>query len=267
MEVRKVTPGDLEATYCCMKEVPPEVSWAEGVPESREWFKANLGKNVEGYHLLDDDKVVGHIYYAMSENALVPYEIEQNVACVYCTELLRDYMHKGYGRMMFAYMKNDLKKKGVKGIMIPATEFKEWMHYDLFLKQDFSVIKEHPPYKVMYFPLTKKNIAVKVIDLNYKPSRDKVEVTLFNNFFCPVSVYMYHLIKKVTKGFGDKVKIVEIDGTLETVRKFGTTDPLINGKIKLFGPASEEGVKKAIQEEIDLSRTIAFQHACKNRDT
>ena len=26
---------------------------------------------------------------------------------------------------------------------------------------------------------------------------------------------------------------------------------LINGKIKLFGPASEEDVKKAIQEEIE----------------
>lgn len=251
MRVEKVTLDDLEATYCCMKEVPSEVSWAECLPESREWFKANLGKHVEGYHLLDDERVVGHIYYAMSEKALVPYEIEQNVACIYCTEMLRDYMHKGYGKMIFDYMKNDLKKKGVKGIMISATEFKEWMHFELFLKQGFRVIKEHPPYKVMYFPLTKKNIAVKVLDLNCTPSRDKVEVTLFNNSFCPVSAYMYHLIKKVAQSFGDKVKIVEIEATLENVRRYGTAEPLIDGKIKLFGPASEEEVEKAIQEEID----------------
>lgn len=251
MQVRKVTLDDVEATYCCMKEVPSGVSWAEALPESREWFKANLGKHVEGYHLLEDNKVVGHIYYAMSENALLPYEIEQNVACVYCTEMLRDYMHKGYGKMMFDYMKNDLKKKGVKGIMIPATDFKEWMHYELFLKQGFRVVKEHPPYKVMYFPLTKKSIAVKVLALNYTPSRDKVEVTLFSNFFCPVGAYMYHLIKEVAQGFGDKVKIVELGGTLENVQRYGTADPLINGKIKLFGPASEEDVKKAIQEEMN----------------
>ena len=62
---------------------------------------------------------------------------------------------------------------------------------------------------------------------------------------------MYHLIKKVAQGFGDKVRIVEIEATLETVRRYGTTDPLINGKIKIFGPASEEDVKKAIQEEIN----------------
>ena len=62
---------------------------------------------------------------------------------------------------------------------------------------------------------------------------------------------MYNLTKTVAQGFGGKVKIVEIEATLETIRKYGTTDPLINGKIKMFGPTSEADVKKAIQEEID----------------
>lgn len=61
---------------------------------------------------------------------------------------------------------------------------------------------------------------------------------------------MHHLIKKVAQTFGNKVKIIEIEATLETIRRYGTADPLINGKIKLFGPASEENVKKVIQEEI-----------------
>ncbi len=251
LEVKKVTLGDLEATYCCVSEFPPGVSWAEALPESRKWFKTNLGKHVEGYHLLDDDKVVGHIYYETSETALVPYEIEPRIACIYCTEMLHDYMHKGYGRMMFDYVKDDLKKQGFKGIIVDATDFKEYMHYEHFLKQGFKVNKEHGPFKLMYFPLTKESINVKPLDLHYTPSRDKVEVTLFNNFFCPVGAYMYHLIKKVAQSFGDKVKIVEIEATLETVRRYGTTDPLINGKIKIFGPASEEDVRKAIQEEIN----------------
>jgi len=251
MKVKKVTLGDLEATYCCMSDVPPGVSWAEALPESREWFQTNIGRHVEGYHLLDDARVVGHIYYETSERALLPYEIEPRVACIYCTEMLRDYMQKGYGRKMFDYAKNDLKKQGFKGILVDATDVKEFMHYEHFLKQGFKVIKEHGPFKLMYFPLSKESINVKPLELNYKPSRDKVEVTLFNNFFCPVGAYMYHLIKKVAQSFGDKVKIVEIEATLETARRYGTTDTLINGKIKIFGPASEEDVKKAIQEEID----------------
>lgn len=250
MQVKKVALEDLGATYCCMSEVPPEVSWPKAVPESREWFGANLGKHVEGYHLLDGDRVVGHIYYAPSEKALVPYEIELGVACIYCTEILREYMHKGHGRMMFDYMKNDLKKQGFKGLMVAATNFKEWMHYVLFLKQGFHTIEEHPPYKAMYFPLAKERITIKAIGLNYLPSRDKVEVTLFKNFFCPVGAYMHQLIKRVAQSFGDKVRLVEIEATLKTVRRYGTSDPLINGKTKFFGPASEEDVKKAMQEEI-----------------
>jgi len=251
MQVKKVTLADLDKTYCCMSEATESTGWAESLPESREWLKANLGKAVEGYHLLDGDKVVGHIYYAVSEKGLVSYEIEPNVACIYCTELLRPYMHKGYGKLMFDHMKTDLKKQGVKGIVVTASDFEEWMHYELFLKQGFKTIKEHPPFKTMYFPLNKESISIKVLGVNYQPSKDKVEVTLFRNFFCPVGAFMYHLIKKVAEGFGDKVKIVEIEATRETMQKYGTAEPLFNGKIKLFGPAKEEDVKKAIQEEID----------------
>ena len=255
MRVKKITLRDLEETYCCMNETPPGTSWTESLPESREWLRKNLGTHVEGYHLLDEDRVVGHIYYAMSEKALIPYELEPGVACVYCTEMMRDYTHKGYGTVMFDYVKEDLRKKGLKGIMVPATDFKEFMHFELFQKQGFKTIMEHAPFKVMYFPLTKEGISIKRIDLNYQPSRDKVEVTLFNNFFCPVGAHMHHLVKKVAQDFGDKVKIVEIEATLEAVRKYGTSDPLINGKVKLFGPASEADVKKAIQEELINSNT------------
>lgn len=247
MQVKKVNSNDLGSTYCC---IPAQSPYAEGLSESKKWFEANLNEHVEGYHLLDREKVVGHIYFAMSDKALIPYDIEPGVACIYCTYLLRDYLHKGFGRMMFDYMKKDLKNQAVKGIMVPATEFKEWMHYDLFTKQGFGIIKEHSPYKVMYFPLTRNEISATALSLSYRPSKDKVEVTLFKSFFCPVSPFMYNRVKKVAQSFGDKVKIVEIEGTLENMRKYGTLEPLINGKVKLYGPASEEDIMKSIEEEI-----------------
>ncbi len=219
------------------------------------WLKTNLGKHVEGYHLIDEEKVVGHIYYAMSRNALVSYEAEPGAACIYCTWLQDIHRHKGYGKMMFEYMKEDLGKKAVKGIVIAATEFKEWMHYKLFLTQGFRIIEERPPYKLMYFPLAQEDVDVKALPLNYAPSKDKVEVTLFKNFFCPVSPLMYRRIKKVAQSFGDKIKITEVDGTLENLKRYGTLEPLINGKIKLYGPTSEEDIMNAIEEEIfDLAR-------------
>jgi len=38
---------------------------------------------------------------------------------------------------------------------------------------------------------------------------------------------------------------VKIEPTLEIVRKYGTSDPLIDGKIRFMGSASEENVRKA----------------------
>jgi len=129
-------------------------------------------------------------------------------------------------------MKRELKKRGVKGILVYATDFEEYMHHKHFEKQGFKTVKECGPFKLMYYPLTRESVRVKQLELNYKPSRNKVEVTLFRNFFCPVSAYMYELVKKVAQSFGDEVKIVEIEGTLENARKYGTTDPLFNGKIR-----------------------------------
>jgi predicted GNAT family acetyltransferase len=254
MKVKRVTSDDLESSYCCMSETPPGASWPQALPESKKWFKNNLGKHVEGYHLLDGDKVIGHIYWETSEKAFIPYKIEPKVAYIYCTEMLHDHMHKGYGKTMFDHMKDDLKKQGYKGITVDATNIKEYMHYEYFTKQGFRVIKEHDPFKLMYFPLLKQNVEAEPLKLSYKPSKDKVEVTLFNNFFCPVGAHMYQLFKKAAKGFSDKVKIVEIKATPETMQKYGTTEPLINGKIKIFGPASEKDVEKAIQEEINQFR-------------
>ena len=251
MKVKKVTLADLKSTYCCMNELPPGVGWAEGLPESREWFGRNLDKHVEGYHLLDDGKVVGHIYYGVSEKAVVPYQTESDIAIIYCTEMLRSYARKGHGKTMFDYVKDDLKKQGFKGILVDATGLKEYMFYEHFQKQGFRLIKEHPPWKLMYFPLSKESVKVKLIELNYKPSKDRVEVTLLRNFTCPVGAYMYHRMRRIAEGFGDRVKIVELDVTPEVVHRYGITDPLINGKVKVFGPASEDDVKKAIQEEID----------------
>jgi len=251
MLVKRVTRDDVESTFCCAVEFQPSSGWTECLPEAREWFRVHLGRSIEGYHLLDGERVVGMVYWARSEDAILPYEVEPSVACVYCTELLEGYKRKGHGKFMLDYMKNDLKKRGFKGILVPATELDVYMPYKDFLRQGFKIIKEHPPLKDMYYPLTKEDVAVKVHELSYKPATDKVEVTLFRNFMCPVGVHMHHMLRRVAEGFGDKVKVLELEATPETARRCGTVDPLVNGKMKFFGPVSENTARKAIQEEIE----------------
>lgn len=251
MKVEKLTYEGVEKSYPCMHNLSPQFAfWENFVPQSQQWLRDNLGKHVEGYHLLQREDVIGHIYYAPADKALVTFKTEPRVAIIFCVWLERKHRGKGYGRQLFDAFKEEMRKQGYKGILVDTTDFPDFMHHSHFEKQGFRVIKEHGAFKFMYFPIIKDKVAVTPIELKYKPGGKKVEVTMFNNFFCPVGVAMYHKIKKVAKTFGDKVKIVEIEATKETLEKYGTHDVLINGKIKLMGPASEEKIRKAIQEEI-----------------
>lgn len=253
MRVKRVCMRDIGQSYPCMNDLPPQFSaWREALPESRRWFKQHLGRGVEGYHLQDGNRVIGHIYYAPSEEALIPIKTEEGVACIYCVSLEQGYQGKGHGKMLFDVFKRRLKRRGFKGILVDATEFPGYMHHSHFSKQGFQTIKEHRPFKIMYFPLTKEVVEASPMEVRYKPSTGKVEVTLFRNFFCPVGVAVYHLVKRAAEEFGDAVEIVEMEATRGLLDRYGVVEGvLINGKRKIMGPASEEEVRKAIQEEVD----------------
>lgn len=252
MKVEKLTPENVENAYACLHHPSPQsIFWQNFLPLSRLWLKQNLGEYVEGYHLINREKVVGHVYYALSEKALIEYEIEPNIAFIYCVYLWKEHREKGLGRKMFEHFKEEMQRQGFKGILVEASDFPRYMHYSHFQKQGFKMVLEHRPFKVMYFPLAQKEVKVKPRELKYKPKTPGIEVTFFRNFFCPVSAGMHQKVRELAKTFGDKVTIVEIDSNKNALEKYGTANGiLINGKRKLIGPASDEEICKAIQEEI-----------------
>ena len=70
---------DAQKAYCCMTEVP--TPWPAALCQCRDWVTNNLSRYVEGYHLQKPDgEVIGHLYYANSEQALFPYIVEPGAA-------------------------------------------------------------------------------------------------------------------------------------------------------------------------------------------
>lgn len=63
--LKEATLEDLESTYCCISETSSNLKWMEGLVEARGWFRMNLNKYVEGYHLMDEEKDIGYIYYSV----------------------------------------------------------------------------------------------------------------------------------------------------------------------------------------------------------
>ncbi len=253
MKVRYVqTAEDIAQAYPCATESPTPF-WAEGLPLSRSWFAECLMKQIHGFHLEEDHrKVIGHIYWAFSDQALVPYEIESGVAYMYCNWVQRQYRGMGGMSMLFQEWIEFLKAQQSKGILVDGTQIEGYMHYRHFLKLGFEVIREWNGGKLLYYPLAQAAVQVEPMATKIsKSSASEVEVLVIGSRFCPVGSSALLSLRKVAKEFGERVVIQEIPASRETIHRYGVADGIfINGKPKFFGPVRENQVRQAIEEAL-----------------
>ena len=109
-------PDDADQAYCCMSET--STPWPQALCACRDWMSLNLGRHVEGYHMRIGDEIAGHLYYALSEQALFPYRLEDNVGVMYCEWVQPRYQKQGFGRLLYDTFQADMERAGVKGIVI-----------------------------------------------------------------------------------------------------------------------------------------------------
>lgn len=231
--------------------------WANGVSLCREWFAENLGKYVEGVHLEDEEgNVIGHIYWASSSDALVPYEIEDGVAYIYCDWVQRRYRGQGGMHLLFQEWLGFLRSQGYKGILVDGTEFEGYMHYQHFIKRGFHVLRESGGSKLLYYPLTQPSVMVKPITTRVTTEgKAEVEVLIIGSRFCPVGASAVLALRRVAQEFGERVTIKEIPSSREVIAQYGVADGIfINGKAKFFGPVQETRIRQAIAEELRGAR-------------
>ena len=251
LRVTRIKESDSQKTYCCMTEVP--TPWPKALCQCRDWVAENLGVHVEGYHLqLGDGEVVGHIYYAPSEQALISYEIEPGVSVLYCEWVQQRFQKQGYGRRLFDALITDLEAENIKGIIVETTDIQGQMHYSHYLSRGFGIIHEFGHHKLMFKPLANKTITFHRRQPRIQPHQGlPVEILLFRGFLCPYEMSTQVLVQEISMEFRDKVNIQEIWLTPETLDKYGVASGvLINGKPKLAGGEPERAVRQAIMEEL-----------------
>ncbi len=241
-----------EKAYPCATESPSPF-WADGLPLSRAWFADNLGEYVEGFHLEDEaGQVIGHIYWAPSERALVPYRIEHHVAFIYCEWVQRQHQGRGGMRILFDTFVDFLRSEGYKGILVDGTDFEGYMHHSHFAKRGFRVIRESDGGKLMYLPLSQKTVSVEPLSARVtRERRAPVEVLVIGSRFCPVGASAVLAVRRVAQELGDQVAVKEVPATVQTLAQYGVADGIfVNGQPRFFGPVTEEQVRKVIQEEL-----------------
>jgi GNAT superfamily N-acetyltransferase len=244
-------PQETTGTYPCATE-SPRPFWADGLELSRNWFAENLGTHVEGVHVEEEGQVIGHIYWAPSERALVPYRTEPGVAWLYCEWIQRPYQGRGYMRKLFSAFIEHLKGEGYKGVLVGTTDYEGYMHHSHFAKRGFRVIQEEDGGKLMYFPLSQPRVEVEPLSSHIPvEGRVPVEVLIIGSHFCPVGAAAVLYLRKVAAEFPGQVALREVPAGPETLAHYGVADGIfVNGEEKLFGPVTEDQVRAVIEKAL-----------------
>ena len=241
---------DAQKAYCCMTEVP--TPWPQALCQCRDWVTNNLGKYVEGCHLQrPDGEVIGHLYFALSDQALFPYEVEPGVAVLYCEWVQKRYQGSGYGTQLFNSFVSDSKQENNVGLMVEATDIEGQMHYRHYTVRGFEVIHEQGHRKLLYYPISQTRISAQPIMQKITPKTDHpIEVLILNGYMCPYEVSTMVKLRSIIPEFGEQVILRDIWLTPDTLLEFGAAKGVfINGRQKLVGGETEAAIRQAIQEE------------------
>lgn len=240
---------DAQQAYCCMTEV--STPWPQSLCLCRDWVVENLGKYIEGYHLqMPSGEVVGHLYYAPSERALFPYEVEPGVGVLYCEWVQQRHQGRGLGKRLFAAFADSMRGAGAKGILVECTDVEGQMHYQRYLARGFLMAYEAGHRKLLYLPLTQPQLSVRPMTPLIRARQGApVDILIISGYMCPYEVSTQVLVREVAGEFGDRVTLREVSLTPNTLREYGVAKGIfINGRQKLTGGETEEQVRQAILE-------------------
>ena len=241
---------EAQLAFPCMAEVPSP--WPESLAACRNWVSQNLGRYVEGYHVeLANGEIVGQLYYAPSEQALIPYRVEPGVAVIYCEWVQRRHQRRGFGRQLFSTFEAQMRESGCKGILIEATEHEQYMHYRHYLARGFEPVLENEDRKVLYLSLQQAQVQVTALAPRIRPHRGvPVEILVLSGYLCPFETSTHLLLLDVAREFGDRVRLRQESLTPNTLERYGVAGGIfINGRRKLAGATSEAEIQQAILEE------------------
>jgi GNAT superfamily N-acetyltransferase len=252
VQVKKLIKDDqAQQAYCCMTEVP--TPWPEALCQCRDWVAQNLGVHVEGYHLqFSTGQVIGHIYFARSEQALFSYQVEPGVGVLYCEWVQQRYQKQGLGTRLFEAFRTDLEAAEAKGLLVEATDFEGQMHYSHYLSRGFEVIHQDGHQMLLYLPLRTRKIQFQPHPLRIQPQKGvPVEIYLFRGFQCPYEAATHILVREIAQEFNHQVTLQEVWLTPESLARFGVASGVvINGRQKLSGGETERAIRQAIMEEL-----------------
>lgn len=253
---RLSTIEDANQSFCCMTEVGSP--WSDSLCLCRDWIASNLGKYVEGFHIvLEDGVIAGHLYYGLLPEALLAYQVKpEGAGVLYCEWVQRRFHGHGLGKKLFDALLVEMKDRNVPGLLVEATGQEGQMYYKDYFSRGFQEIYAAGDKHLLHLCLSHPTLEVQPMKPRIQPhSGLPVEIVVLYGYLCPYDVSTYLLTRDIAQEFGDQVVLREEWISPETVEIYGESRGIfINGRQKLFGGEPEGAIRQAILEEIEHAR-------------
>lgn len=250
MRIETINYNNIEHAFPCFAKRGKTVDSERDIETSIQWIMKSMQNGFRGKIAFDGfKKPIGTIFYGPLQHMNTPIESNVNVIYLRCLYVEPDKRGAGIGQTLVAAMKKD--SHDFAGIVAKGDGAQSDMNFKNLASFGFKTIQEEDGTQYMFMPIQAESVKLKVIPLRYKPVGIDIEITLFNDGFCPVENHKRSQVRRIARTFGDAVSIRELDLAPMRARQYGTSAAcLIDGEDVLPKDASDEAIRTNIQRAI-----------------
>jgi GNAT superfamily N-acetyltransferase len=263
MKIIDITSDNESQYFCCLEE------WSEDLKEAgdhkQRWYEHMKDKGIKVKFAVDDSNVIGGmIQYMPIEHSIFDGEDLYAVLCIWVHGYNKgrgDFRKKGMGKALIKAAEEDCRRLGTKGLVAWGLVIPVFMRASWYKRQGYKIIDKNGIMRLLWKPFIVDAVPPRFIRPKKLPEKgkEKVNITIFRNGWCPAMNLVYERAKRASKEFEGKIELKEyetIDRSI--IREWGITDGLfIDGKEVSTGPPPPyEKIRKKIEKRVQKLKTL-----------
>jgi len=256
MEIIDLDEKYKEVFMVCLEDWSDEMK--EAGNHKKKWYNEMRNKGLGVKLAVKNEKVVGMIQYLPIEYSFAEGQNLYVILCIWVhghKEGVGNLQKRGIGKALLHAAEDDVRTKGVNGIVAWGLSLPFWMKAKWFKKQGYTKVDKQGMRSLLWKPFVEDAIPPKWIVQKKIPEliQGKVKVSAFINGWCPAQNIVFERAKRAASEFGDKVIFEKINtNNRELFLEWGISDALFidDKEIRTGPPPSYEKIKKHIAKRV-----------------
>lgn len=253
MKIIDISAENEHLYFCCLED------WSDDMKEAGDhkkcWYERMKDKGVRVKFSQDEQGVIGGmIQYLPIEHSMFKGENLYVVLCIWVHGYKKgrgNFRKQGMGKALLKAAEEDCRALGADGMAAWGLGIPVWMKASWFRKQGYRHADKNGIMRLVWKPFNDRALPPRFIRPRKKPGmgEGKVDISLFQNGWCPSANIAYERTLRASREFDGKVNVNNYD-TLdrEVFEEWGISDGIfIDGReVRTGPPPSYEKIRKKI---------------------